>query len=394
MYPFSIGILVDDANLRNELISTLGDFPCRITADLADCRTVEQTLRRIVSTRPDVVFAEISERHGGADSLIPEVRQAMPNPMVVGLHPSATVDVVVAALRAGVNEFLQAPIRENLRAFMGRLQSGFRRQGQGKLVGFISGKGGCGSTTLACHTAVEVARRAVEQRKRALLMDFDLNAGLTRFMLKSENAYSVCDAINNLAKLDIEYWRRLVCSSHPGLDVLSAPEPWDARSPIQREHIEHVLGFVRAHYDWAILDLGKGFGQLADAALNEINEVYLITTAEIGSLHTTRRLINSLEKAGYSRDRIRLVLNRAPKSLPGLVNDIEGAVGIPVSISLANQYEALVECSLSGTLLSNYNKLALGINALASQVMDEAIVANRRSRMSRALTLCTAWMSA
>ena len=81
-------------------------------------------------------------------------------------------------------------------------------------------------------------------------------------------------------------------------------------------------------------------------------------------------------------------------NLPELVNDIEGAVGIPVSISLANQYEALVECSLSGTLLSNHNKLALDIKALASQVMDEAIVANRRSRMSRALTLCTAWMSA
>ena len=224
--------------------------------------------------------------------------------------------------------------------------------------------------------------------------DFDLNAGLTRFMLKSENAYSVWDAINNLAKLDIDYWRRLVCSSHSGLDVLSAPEAWDVRSPFQREHIEHVLGFVRAHYDWAILDLGKGFGQLADATLNEINEVYVITTPEIGALHTTRKLIDSLGKAGHSRNRIRLVLNRASKSAPAMVDDIESAVGIPVSISLANQYEALVECSLSGTLLSNHNKLALDIKVLASQVMDETIVANRRSRMSRALTLCTAWMSA
>jgi pilus assembly protein CpaE len=394
MYPFTIGVLVDDPNLRKELISTLNEFPCRITADLAECRTVEETLRRIVSTKPDVVFAEISERHGGADALIPEARQAMQNPMVVGLHPSPTVDVVVAALRAGVNEFLQAPVQENLRAFMNRLQSGFRRQGQGKVVGFISGKGGCGSTTVACHTAVEVARRAVDQRKRALLMDLDLNAGLTRFMLKNENAYSVCDAINNLAKLDIDYWRRLVSSSHPGLDVLSAPEAWDARSHIQREHIEHVLGFVRAHYDWAILDLGKGFGQVADATLNEVSEVYVITTPEIGSLHTTRKLINSLEKAGHSKNRIRLVLNRAPKSASDLVNDVEAAVGIPVSISLANQYEALVSCSLSGTLLSNHNKLAADIKGLASQVMDEAIVATRSSRISRALTLCTAWMSA
>lgn len=393
MYPFSIGILVDDANLRNELISTLGDFPCRITADLAVCRTVEQTLRSIEKTRPDVVFAEISERNSG-DSIIAEAKQVMLNPMVVGLHPSPTVDILVAALRAGVNEFLQLPIQEHLRAFMSRLQSGFRRQGQGKLVGFISGKGGSGLTTLACHTAVEVARRAVDQRKRALLMDFDLNAGLARFMLKSENAYSVCDAINNLAKLDIEYWRRLVCSSHPGLDVLSAPDPWDARSRIQREHIEHVLAFVRAHYDWAILDLGKGFGQVADAALQEINELYVITTPEIGSLHTTRKLINSLEKAGIARDRIKLVLNRAPRAATSVVDDIESAFGIPVSVSLANQYQALETCSLSGTLLSSHNKLALDIQVLASQVMDEAIGAPRRSRMSRALTLCTAWMSA
>ena len=77
-----------------------------------------------------------------------------------------------------------------------------------------------------------------------------------------------------------------------------------------------------------------------------------------------------------------------------MVDDIESAIGIPVSVSLANQYQALETCSLSGTLLSNHNKLALDIQVLASQVMDEAVVANRRSRMSRALTLCTAWMSA
>jgi Flp pilus assembly CpaE family ATPase len=119
---------------------------------------------------------------------------------------------------------------------------------------------------------------------------------------------------------------------------------------------------------------------------------FLCTSASTGV-----RAVISVEGACLSDQRlpsIRLVLNRASKSAPAMVDDIESAVGIPVSISLANQYEALVECSLSGTLLSNHNKLALDIKALASQVMDETIVATRRSRMSRALTLCTAWMSA
>lgn len=394
MYPFSIGIMVQDRSLRTELDRALEGLPCRITADIAESCPVDLGINQLLRAKPDVVFVEIRADQGGAEPVIADLKQAEPRPTVVALHRAPSVEDVLAAMRAGANEFLQSPMADNLRAFMNRLQNGFRRESQGKLVGFISAKGGCGSTTLACHAAVEIANRSAEQKKRALLMDFDFNAGLTRFIMKSQGDYSVSDAINNLAKLDVDYWRRLVCSRHSGLDVLSAPEEWSGRKPLNRDHIQHVLGFVRSHYDWAILDLGKGFGQVAETALAELNELYIITTPEIGALHMSQNVYYALERAGYSKNRIRLVLNRVPKGGAHVLSEIEKAIGLPVYASLRNDYEALMDCYSSGGLLPRHNKLTADIQVLASKIMDEAIPIRQTSRMTRALTLCTSWMRA
>src|SRR5205807_956444 len=84
-------------------------------------------------------------------------------------------------LRSGVLEFLYPPVSENLRKALDRAQRLVHRRPPGRIFGVLSAKGGCGATTLACHTAVAIAERSRRQDKSTVLIDLDLNTGMVRF---------------------------------------------------------------------------------------------------------------------------------------------------------------------------------------------------------------------
>src|SRR5208283_3629211 len=128
-------------------------------------------------------------------------------------------------LRAGINEYLFPPLQDTLRKALERRSNERSRRreggtkGAGKAVGFVSAKGGCGATTMVCHFAQELGR----QNLKVLLADMDFDAGLVGFITKTKSVYSIRDAINNLHRLDIHYWRALVSNGIPGVEIVSSP---------------------------------------------------------------------------------------------------------------------------------------------------------------------------
>ena len=91
---------------------------------------------------------------------------------------------------------------------------------RGKMIGFLSAKGGCGATTLACHVASELQNVT---QKNVLLADLDLTSGMVGFLMKTPSSYSILDAIKNLSRLDESLWKALVVEHRPGLSVMPAP---------------------------------------------------------------------------------------------------------------------------------------------------------------------------
>ena len=76
-----------------------------------------------------------------------------------------------------------------------------------------------------------------------------------------------------------------------------------------------MLAFARPHYDWTLVDLGRSLSRMAMAALEEIDEACLVTTLEVPALHQSKQIVQTLLDSGYGKNRIRLILNRAPKRL-------------------------------------------------------------------------------
>jgi pilus assembly protein CpaE len=228
----------------------------------------------------------------------------------------------------------------------------------------MSAKGGCGATTLVTHVAAELGR----QNQKVLLADLDLDAGMVAFITKTKAVYSILDAVNNLHRLDISYWKALVSNGIPGVEIVASPLALASKQQPRDEQGRHVIAFARPHYDWTVVDLGRSLSHLALAALEEIDEACLVTTLEVPALHQSKQIIQTLLDGGYGKNRIRLILNRAPKRLDITPGELERMLGVPIFFMIPNDYPELYETYAEGRMLNRSSELGKQIARLAGKL--------------------------
>ena len=273
--------------------------------------------------------------------------------MLIALNDSADPESILATLRAGFQEYLFPPLHGSLRRALERRseERDHFREGshKGRVIGFLSSKGGCGATTLACHTALEIQKL---NKFDILLADMDFDSGMVHFLMKTTSEYSVQDAFNNLHRLDMSFWKAIVSNGTPRLEVISAPSPACMRQQPRPEQLQQVLRFVRQNYDWSIVDLGRNLSFLGMSVLDEIDETCLVTTLDVPALHQAKQIVQTLMNTGYARNRLRLILNRVPQRLEVTPEEIEKMFGIPVFAVITDEYQDLYDAYAEGRMLT------------------------------------------
>ncbi len=350
MYPLTIGLAIENRDLWEQAQSCLGALPFRIIVEHQDIGDLSNFLDRLERMRPDVVLIDISGWKEPLEGLVTSIRTAIGgDPMIIALNTTTESSVILSSLRAGVNEYLFPPLNEPLKKALEKRSAERSRKrdgakGAGKSFAFLSAKGGCGATTIVCHVAQELGRP------------------------KTKAVYSILDAVNNLHRLDISYWKALVSNGIPGVEIIAAPLALASKQQPRDEQVRHVLAFARPHYDWTLVDLGRGLSRLAMAALEEIDEVCMVTTLEVPALHQCKQIVQTLLDSGYGKNRIRLVLNRAPKRLDITPGELEKMLGIPIFGMVPNDYPELYETYAEGRMLNHGSELGKQIARLAGKL--------------------------
>jgi pilus assembly protein CpaE len=369
MYPLTIGLAIENRDLWEQAQSCLAGLPFRIIVEHRDLGEMAAFVDRLERMRPDVVLIDISHWTQPLEGLVTSIKNACGDPMIIAVTVSADADTILTALRAGVNEYLYPPLQDTLRKSLEKraMERGRKRdgaKGNGKSYGFFSAKGGCGATTLACHVAAELGR----QQQKVLLADFDLDAGMVAFITKTKAVYSILDAVNNLHRLDISYWKALVSNGIPGVEIVSSPAALASKTQPKDEQIRHVLAFAKPHYDWTVVDLGRSLSRIGMAAMEEIDEACLVTTLEVPALHQSKQIIQTLLDSGYGKARIRLILNRSPKRLDITVGELEKMLGVPIFAMVPNDYPELYETYAEGRMLNSSSDLGRQLAKLAHKL--------------------------
>jgi pilus assembly protein CpaE len=356
---------VNDAALRKETLATLTSSS---PAVLFDERQLEWSalLEEVGWSRPDAVLLDYAALSPDPANAIKQLKAQNPRTKIIAMHTSADPKIILAAMRAGANEFLHPPLEESLPAALERILSSAESDEtpatRGRIIGFLSAKGGCGATTIACHIASEIQNQT---RKSVLLADLDLISGLVGFLMKTPSSYSILDAIKNLARLDESLWRALVVEHRPGLSVIPGPAVYTRWDQPDDDQMRRVLQFMRKQHEWTVLDLGRSLNPTALAVLEEIDQLFLVSTLEVVALHGLKTIVHGLFEQG---EKLQLILNRTPKMMDISTEDLEKILGRSLYSALPNDYMGLYQSYSSGNLLNSNSRLAQDFALLASKI--------------------------
>ncbi len=371
MDPLRIGLVIANQGLFQEVQNCLKGLPVRVLMQQPALGDTPAFLDQIEQLRLDVLVIDLTRLSEPFENVVRRVKTCSAPPQIIALNDTADPEVILGAIRAGASEFLYPPIEaglsralERLAAERAKAQSAPGRH-RGKTLGFVSAKGGCGATTVASHVALEIQRATTQE---VLVADFDMESGLIGFLMKSKSPYTVLDAVRNVHRLDQSYWKALVSNGIPGLEVISAPTTATVREQLAGEPFRHVLQFTRGVYDWIVVDLGRGLSTLTATILEEIDELYLIATLDLPALHQTKQVVQAALDTGYSRNRLRLILNRSPKRIDFDLAQVQKVLGLPIFEMLPNAYPELFEAYSEGNLLSSGTELGKALGGLAGKV--------------------------
>jgi len=365
-----LGLVIANRDLWNEGQACLQEAPVRIVLDRAGIEDWGVFLEELDQLRPDVLLLDLTPLESEFEDALRRIKSTVAAPMVIALNTSADPETILAAIRAGANEYLYPPLEQGLRRALVRMAGDRMRQrgaarSQGKTLGFFSAKGGCGATTIACHVALELQRLTGQD---ILLADFDMESGMLGFLMKAKTPYSILDAAKNIHRLDLSYWKALISNGQPHVEVISAPGTAVLKDPLAPEQFRHVLRFVRSAYDWVVADLGRSLSLLSLNLLEDIDQAFLVATLDVLSLHQAKQVVQTLFDYGYSRKRLHLVLNRMPKQPDLTPAEVQKVLGLPVYAMLPNNYPELYEAYAEGSLLTSGSELGKYLTGLAQKI--------------------------
>jgi pilus assembly protein CpaE len=369
VYPIAAGVVVASKQIVDELVRSFHDLSVRVVFEMSEIPSDWTSfIDRIERLRPDVILLQIDNLREPLEQIVTRIRSTSAQPAVFALSPTAEPDSILTALRAGVTEYLHPPFTSPLKAALERLAQGRERSGAqnagGRTVAFLSAKGGCGATTLACHVAVELSRLDVG---KILLADLDLQAGMVGFLLKAKNSYSVADAVRNLQRLDQSLWKGLVSNGIPNLEIISAPV-----SPFAKElalpQLKQVVAFARTQYEWIVLDLGRNMNSATFSLLDQVDEAFLVTTHEVPALHECKQIVRLLLESGYAQSNLHVILNRNPKRSDLTLEEMESILGTSIYATIANDYQGLQDAFSEGRLIEASTSLGKDFTSLAARI--------------------------
>jgi pilus assembly protein CpaE len=303
--------------------------------------------------------------------------RAHPSVTVIVLSESRDAAVLMAAMHAGVREVLPfSPSATELAAALRRMP----RRGLGttedtaggRVIAFMSCKGGSGATFLATNLGYMLA---TEHDKQTILIDLDLQYGdATYFMADAPAKSNIADLTRQIGRLDANLLAATLMQVTPTFGLLAAPEEPEEGLSITAAHLERVLDVARQNYDFVILDLDRKLDAVAIKALDKAELIFPVMQHMLPSVRNARRLVRAFRSLNYPPSKLRLIVNRYERRSTIDLPQLEEAVGLKVSYTIPNSYADVVESINTGVPLLKVNAnnpVTRGLREIADELAEK-----------------------
>jgi pilus assembly protein CpaE len=376
-------VVEHDSEVAHTLANAIGG-ECTILSGL-------DQVRRHLDEHPreNVVVLGVSVDTQAAFSFARSVR--VPNPAlgVVLVRRRLDTSVLAEALRSGVREVVadrdlssvaDAARRSNDIARQIRSQvegtiDGDEDAPRGKVVTVFSAKGGCGKTTVATNLAVALADHG---RREVCLVDLDLAFGDVAIALQLFPAHTIADAVALSGSLDEAGLAGLLTPHSPGLTTLVAPLEPGAAEGIPASLVVDILRILQNMFDFVVVDTPPAFTDHVLAAFDASEVLALIATLDVPALKNLKLTLETLDLLNYSRDKWRVILNRADAKVGLALHDVEATLNsrITAQIPSSRHVPASINRGVPIVLDDANHPVSQAIKQLAEQHMIGATSAS------------------
>ncbi|MFQ5678320.1 MAG: CpaE family protein [Gemmatimonadota bacterium] len=359
-----------------------------LEVDLPFTEIDDEYLDRLRSLDPEVIFLDLESNPHVGLKFAQFLAESGIGRALIGVGPTESPTLLLEAMQAGLAEYVPKPVQgEQVR---GALERVLRRTGRlveerrhepGLVVPIFSAKGGAGSTTVAANLAIEIHRLT---RKKALLVDLDLELGETALLLGMQPKFSVVDLIRNLHRVDAGLLQSYIERHETGVELLSAPyEPADVES-VSGDRVRQVLTSLRRHYDYVVVDSPKTLNTATLAAFDDAETLYLLVTGDLPSLRNMVRCLPLLRKMAPKRpeDWLRVVVNRFNPNDVISTAEIEKTLQLKVFRTIRNDYRTVIRSINEGepAVMQRKSHFARDVRELAAEITGVPVGGDRGGR--------------
>jgi len=365
-------IICPDADVTARLESALEDLGLvSVTRVLEHYPNSLELMRFVRAHAPHVIFLS-TESMQRATELVREIDQRVPGIQTVAVSRVCDPQLLLECMRVGIREFASLPIDvRSLGEALNRIRVAVESKPPAietteQVFSFLPSKAGVGTSTIALNTAVALSSMP---DTNVLLSDFDMNSGMVRFMLKLDNGFSVTDACEHALNMDENLWPQLVTKVDK-LDVLHAGK-LNPDLRIEATQIRHLTEFMRRNYRVVCFDLSGNLERYSLEIMHESKRIMLVCTPEIPSLHLAREKFLYLKQLDLG-DRVCVLVNRCQKRPMITPQQIEQLLGLPVYMTLPNDYHGVQRALTLGRWVDPTCDLGKQFHLLAQSLVESA----------------------
>ena len=294
-------------------------------------------------------------------------REELDSGLLAAAMKAGARDVVhhsdTAALAEGLNRAFQLYVA--LRGPAGAMH-------MSKVIAVFSPKGGVGKTTIAVNLALALTEKGA---RRVCLVDLDLAFGDVAITMQLFPTHSIEQAIGAEDALDVEMLDGLLTRHQDSLMVLAAPPHPDTRERVTPLLVSRIIRTLRETFDYVVIDTAPAFDEQVLTALDETDEVLLVTTLDVPTLKNVKVAVETFDALHIARDNRHLVLNRADDEVGINADKVEGILGMTVDAQISSSLNIAAATNAGSPVIVSDpdHQMSTSVRELASRWAGEMV---------------------
>ena len=356
---YKVLIIAGDEAVRRKVHGFLSDLGLINDIQELDHTPGDMELARVLRMKPPHMVIYAVSSLSITQDFLHNLEGCLPGTSVIALSQVTDQRTVRELMRLGVKGFIPVPILrpvfvDTVRKCIDQLGATSDQDRISQLYSFLPGKGGSGTSTLACHfsqaLALEIAPQ-IEKGKcqRVLLMDLDLTSGSSKSFFSAHESFSLGELIESGVELDGTYWPRFVTRVN-SLDVIIGGRT-NPRRPLLASHIRPMLEYARDQYSAIFVDLTGNWESFALDIMRQSAGIFLVVQTDLLSMRLAQERLRLLERFDLAK-RTMLLVNRFADRLSISTNKIAEEVGAPVIAEFEFDDKKAQESLARGKLVS------------------------------------------